>query len=164
MIYNIKDEKLDEIKYEEGFWTGKRTLTINDKELKKIDKNNFEFQNGEEVRKVQVTGNAITGVKLIDDNNNIELVSKPKWYEIVLSCFIFAFILIWGNSVTLCKIFPLVGGAIGGLISGAFAMLNLFAIKKVKKIWLKLLVFVGFFAITVLSCYLVAYLIISSMV
>ena len=43
---------------------------------------------------------------------------KNSVFEIVLSILIFAFVMVWGNSAKLCAIFPIVGGAIGGGISG----------------------------------------------
>ena len=45
-----------------------------------------------------------------------------KWYEYILALIIPIFVLTWGNSVYLCSIFPIVGGAIGGAIS-ALAMI-----------------------------------------
>ena len=79
-----------------------------------------------------------------------------KWYEYVLSVLPFILILIWGNSVALCEIVPVVGGFVGGLISAVFSFLNLIILKKLKNIWLKVLVSVVTLGLTFLVCFLIA--------
>ena len=46
----------------------------------------------------------------------------------------------WGNSVELCKIIPVVGGAIGGAISGVISVLALVFSKRTKNILYKVLI------------------------
>ena len=55
------------------------------------------------------------------------------------------------------------GGAIGGLISGAFVVIGLFVMKSVRPIWLKIVVALLNFGVTFLLCYLVALAILSVM-
>jgi len=71
-------------------------------------------------------------------------------------------VLIWSNSTALATaFFPIVGGAIGGAISGLTACLCIMLMKNTKKIWLKLLIWAGLLFATVLVCYLIAALILS---
>lgn len=72
--------------------------------------------------------------------------------------------LLWfgGNVPSLIKIFPVVSGAIGGLISGIFAVVSLYVMKLTKKPHWKILIGLGFFVLTVLICYLIALAILSA--
>ena len=86
-----------------------------------------------------------------------------KWYEIVLSVLPFALILICGNSAALVSIVPVVGGALGGLISGIIAVLNLLIVKGVKPIWLKILISIGMLAAAFLLCFLIGSMIVNAL-
>ncbi len=126
----INDEKYGEITYEESFWSGKKSLSVNGTPLAKVAKTQFNYVDGEEKKAFIVQGNYLKGAKLIIDGRTTQLYPPVKWYEIVLSVIGFVLVLVWGNSVTLCEILPVVGGAIGGIISALFAICNLFIIKK----------------------------------
>lgn len=75
----------------------------------------------------------------------------------------FALILIWGNSAALVSIVPVVGGALGGLISGIIAVLNLLIVKGVKPIWLKILISIGMLAAAFLLCFLIGSMIVNAL-
>ena len=149
----IKDEKYGEIIYNENAWTGKKELSISNKVLEKVDRSTFKMEDGKEVK---LSGNYFSGVKLNIDSDTIVLSQGLKWYEYVLSFLPFILILIWGNSVALCEIVPIVGGFVGGLISAVFSFLNLIILKKLKNIWLKVLVSVATLGLTFLVCFLIA--------
>ena len=145
-----------QIEYEENFWTGQRALTINGTKLTKQKKNVFAFNNENETLICQIKGNLLSGVKLNIDQDVIELTPTTKWYEYACSISIFMLILVWGNVPALCKIIPVVGGAIGGAISGLAAFVNVLLMKKAKNAWSKLLVWLGMLAATFFICFLVA--------
>lgn len=42
----VQNEKLGEIVYEESFWTGKKTVSVNGSQLEKISKNTFKTPDG----------------------------------------------------------------------------------------------------------------------
>ena len=88
-------------------------------------------------------GSALTGNSLIIDGETLVLSQKSKWYEIFLAVFPLIFLLIWGNSSSLCAIFPVVGGAIGGALGGLSLCISLFLMKKETSRMAKVLV--GFF-------------------
>lgn len=73
------------------------------------------------------------------------------------------FIIAWGNSIPLCRIFPIVGGAIGGAIGGIFLALSFYLMVKVKKPIYKVLIGFGMFALAVLVAHIVALIILSIM-
>lgn len=162
MKKTILNETYGEIIYYESPWTGKKGLTVGGTPLVKTDKNTFEREIDGKRDVFCLKGSFITGVKLLAGGQTHVLIDAPKWYEIVLPLIIFAFILVWGNIVATCKILPLVGGAIGGAISGLFAMVCFLVMRFANKLYLKLLVFAGCFASTVLVCYLIASAIISA--
>lgn len=150
--------------YTESFWTGKKELYLNQNPLQKINKNTFCLNKDGKNITFFIKGNFITGVKLIADQQEILLSAPTKWYEYVCSILILSFVTIWGNNVALCSIFPIVGGAIGGGISGAMTFVNLISMKAIKKWWLKLLVWLGVFALTVFILFLIAIMFLSVMI
>ncbi len=139
-----------EIVYEEGFWSGKRNLSVNGAELAKLSKRTFALAGGE---RIDVTGNYLTGVKMFIAGETIVLTPPPAWYEIVLSLLPFVLVLIWGNSVALCSVIPVIGGAIGGLVSGIFSITNIYIIKNVKSLWLKIVISIAAVAAAFLVCW-----------
>ena len=158
MIVNLQHETFGPIVYDENVWTGKRRIFINGTEIKKIKKNLYEYQNGEEKLNVSVKGNFISGIKLIIGAETIDVERAANWYEALCSGLIFALILVWGNSVELCSIFPIIGGAIGGAVSGLMAFFNLLWMKSTDGVAKKLLIWVGMLVATVMICYVLALL------
>ncbi len=158
MKNTIKHDTLGEIVYQENPWTGKKDISINGTPLTKKTKNTFSTQDGQEA---VVTGNYMSGAKLTIGNDTVEVVPATKWYEYVLSILPFILILVWGNVVALCEIVPVVGGFVGGLISAVISILNLFIIKNVKQVWLKIIISIVALGLAFLLCYLVALAILS---
>lgn len=144
---------LGEIVYNENNWTGKKSLFVNGKELTRTDKTTFVYEEGENKTDIKVEGNFLKGAALKYKDESIEISPSMKWYEILLSVFIVAFVCIWGNITACVQIFPIIGGAIGGAISGLFAVLNLICMKAVRKVWLKIIIWVVFFAATMFACF-----------
>lgn len=147
-----------QIIYEESAWTGKRTLTLNGTVANKIAKNIFSL-NG---MQIVLKGNATSGLVMLINGENIELYEKTAWYEWALSIIPFIFLLTWGNSVELCKIFPVVGGAIGGAIGGVAIIASIACMKLTKKPIKKVLIGLGVAVAAILVAYLIALMIISS--
>ena len=137
MKATIQHETLGEIVYDENYWTGKKKLFQNGTELTKVDKRTFTAANGEQL---SVKGGFLFGAILLYGGQAIQLTPKIKWYEIVLSLLPLMLFLIWGNVVELCKIVPIVGGALGGAIGGIMFALEIYFIRAVKPIWLKLII------------------------
>lgn len=148
------------IEYRESFWTGNRELTVDGQKLMKKTKNEFILNGENGALACRVKGNALTGATLYVDEDVIPLVAPCKWYEIACSVLIAAFLMVWGNVPALCEVFPLIGGALGGAIAGAACVANLFLMRKVKRIGLKLLIWLGMFFGTVLPCFVIAEMII----
>lgn len=152
----IQNEALGEIVYNESIWTGKKSLTVNGVEAKKITKK--EYQAGD--KKLIISGNYyFTGITLTVGDEIIEVSPKPKWYEFVFAILPLLFLLIWGNSYTLCDIFPVVGGAIGGFIGALFSIASLLLTKKTEKPLYKVLIGIGIFVANVLVAFGLACLI-----
>ncbi|MBR5388289.1 MAG: hypothetical protein IK147_02330 [Clostridia bacterium] len=153
----VQDNVIGHIIYEENFWTGKKNLTVNGKPLKKTSRTTFCFEDG---TTATLKGGFFSGAKVTVKNVTVNLISPPKWYEIAIAIFMLAFVIAWGNSPRLCEIFPIVGGAIGGGISGIFAMLSVLVMKRAKNPLIKVLIGIVFFAVLVLVLYLIAMFII----
>lgn len=146
----LQHPAIGEIVYEESFWTGKKALAFNGAPLTKVTKNSFRTENGEAVN---LTGNFLTGTNLVFGTETIGLTPRVQWYEIVLSILPFLFIMVWGNIVSLVEILPVVSGAIGGAISAVLSLVNLFIIKDIKQIWLKVLISIAVLGVTIAICY-----------
>lgn len=160
MKITINHPTYGEIVYDESIWTGKKTLQMNGSTCFAVSKK--EFLVGDQ--KIRLSGNLFSGIRLSINQETIELSPRPTWYEIVLAILPLAFLLTWGNSPTLCAIFPVVGGAIGGAIGGACTMTSLLFMKNANSIAKKLLIGVGMFAAAILVSFLLALLVLSAMV
>jgi len=130
------------IVYEESFWTGKKTIIINGTECTKVNKTVYKYNDTE----VKLIGNFLTGAKLDMNGEVVVLIDKPSALEIILSSLILLFFLVWGNSVTLVKIIPLAGGAIGGAIGGGGLVVNIAVIREHKSVGMKCLMTLAVFA------------------
>ena len=159
----IYDAQYGKVEFNEGFWTGKKELIIDGIKLTKVSKNQYSYVNGDIDTVVLIKGNYISGSELLIGDYKIQLTEKTKWWEFVIAFLPVIFIMIWGNSTALCSIFPLVGGAMGGFISGIVSVFGLLFIKGTKSKLMKVLIAIGAFVVTVLFCYLVAVVLISMM-
>ncbi len=150
----IQHATYGEIIYEEGFWTGKKTLTVGGVVAKQVAKKDFML--GEEKTLIAIKGNWFTGISLCIKNETIEVTPKPMWYEIILAAIPALFMLTWGNSPALCAMFPVIGGGIGGAIGGLFTMLSLLYMKKTKNPLYKVLIGLGMAALAILIGFVLA--------
>lgn len=156
MRAEVDNEKYGKITYEESVWSGKKKVAFNGVALQPTGKNTFEHVTEFKRETVNVKGNSMIGVKLITADQTVTVISAPKWYEVMLAVLIFVFDCVWGNLPQAAAVLPLVGGAIGGAISGLMSIVCFMVMRKVNKWYFKVLIFLGFFGLNVLLCYLVA--------
>lgn len=152
-----------QIEYSENIWTGKRDISINGVKLIKDKKNMYIYDTGENKISVSVQGSMFAGIQLTIGKDIIEIEKKPAWYETACSIAIFALVLIWGNNAYLCSIVPIIGGAVGGAISGGMAILNLRAMKSVKNVALKLTIWLAMLIATLGICFVLAIVFLSAL-
>lgn len=145
-------EKYGNITYEESVWSGKKKVYVNGVVATQINKLSFSFKHEEENIEVIVYGNIFKGCTLKVGEERYEIYAKSLWYEYVLAILPFVFIMIWGNIPPLCEIIPVIGGAIGGAISGVMGVVSISFMKNTKNVLFKLLIGIGFFLVTVLIC------------
>lgn len=155
MMEFVHDSELGTISYDENIWTGKKTVSINGKPLEKAGKNMFYMSSEGEKSYVILKGNIFTGITLEINGRDIVVSKKPEWYEFTLAVLTFVICLVWGNTTALCSIIPIAGGAIGGAISGAMAMVSLTLMKKANEVWKKLLIGIGMLVGAFLACFIV---------
>ena len=161
MKNEIISEKYGVITYEESFWSGKKIITINGAALQKMSKNEYILEEEERRILVRVKGNYLSGAKLIIDDEEILVSPKILWYEWLLSVIPFVLVLTWGNSEKAVKIFPIIGGAIGGAIAGCFLAVSIVLMKMTKKPLFKVLIGLASCVVTILLLYLAAKIYIS---
>lgn len=148
-----------EVIYNENIWTGKKALIVNGQFVPAVSKKSF-LINGQSA---VIEGSYLGGAKLLINNETIEIVPKPKWYEIFLSVLPFVFLMVWGNNVALCAIFPVVGGAIGGALGGLGVVFSLLYMKKANALIYKILIGLGTFVATVLAAFVMALLVMGTL-
>ena len=161
MKATVIHETFGEITYEESFWTSKKNIWINKNLLVKKEKNTYIWKKDQQEIIVRTSGNFVMGATVSIGTENIKIVPAPKFIEIVCSLLIFAVLIAWGNSQTLCSFVPMVGGAIGGAIAGVGTFLSFILMKKTKKVWAKLLIWLGVFSVTFLANFSTALIFIS---
>ena len=159
MTSAVKHPLYGDITYNENFWSGKKTISINGVSLVKQKKNNYLYEKGFEKIQVTLKGNFFVGVKLEINGEAIELIKAPEWYEFVCSIFIAVFVITWGNSAYLCSIVPVVGGAIGGAVAGVMAVSNVIIMKSIKSILAKIFAWLGMLIASLFVCFVLAMLI-----
>ena len=160
----VENEKYGIVEYNENFWTGKKTIYVGGKLLTKKAKNKYAYSSEEGEVSVKVNGNTFSGLDLIIMGSRVEIIPKTSVLEYILAFIPLIVVLIWGNSVYLCSILPIVGGAIGGAIAGGASVIGMIFMKRNKNFLMKILVSIVTLAITMLICFLVAVLILSALV
>lgn len=133
------------ILYEESVWTGKRKLFLNRKELTKVNKKTFVYEEDGEKKEFIVEGNIFKGVGIFSsDLPEPVIISKPMG---VLDYIFF--------------ILPLVPavlfGAVGGLVGGLTAAFSLSVVPKTKPLWLKIVLGIEFAIVGGLAAFLAAF-------
>lgn len=131
--------------YQEGFWTGKRTISYDKTPLTKVKRNIFEYKTEETTENFEIKGNQLVGVTINMLGKDVEVSRKLTWYEIVLSILVFI----------PCILF----GAVGGAVGGALGFTNIMVIRSLDKTWVKIVVSVEFIAISLLLSYVLAVLV-----
>lgn len=143
MITGIDNTPYGNIYYEEGFFSGKKKVFINNQELEKVNKLNFIYHAPEGDIPVRLKGNYLLGVKLFFNNDNstgIEVIPHITWYEILIAVFMLVFGLVWGNVPQLVVIIPLIGGIIGVCIAVITTIFAVFFMRKVNHPLYKVLI------------------------
>lgn len=159
----IKHEVFGVIAYEESLLSGSKKILVNGVELEKVNKATYIGVVGEEEVKVVIDGSLLKGVKASVNDEVFEIVPASKWYEYVLYFLPLVLIIVWGNSVELCKIIPVVGGAIGGAISGVISVLALVFSKRTKNILYKVLIGLAGLVVTFAVCAAIGFMIVGAL-
>ncbi len=154
---------IGEVNVVESGLSGKMKVFVNGNELTQISKNEFAYidENNETINFI-VTGNLLKGINLRVNQMDYQMSPKSSPLEIFLALLPFIFDIIWGNIPSTVSIFPIVGGAIGGVITALLGMTSLIFMKKTKNVLFKLLIGLGFAIIAILICYLIALAILSA--
>lgn len=145
IVINNEQTNNKDLEYEEGFWTGKKTIKYNGITLNKIKRNVYEYSEGETKELFQIKGNQVLGITIEMFGNSIELLRKLKNYEMFLSILI----------LIPCLLFGAVGGGIGGVLT----FTNLTLIRNFEKTSLKIIVSLQFFLLGILLSYIIACLV-----
>ena len=148
IIINNSQTQNKELCFEEGFWTGKKTITYNGVLLKKIKRNVYEYKDGEITEQFEVKGNQLFGITIKMFGQVVEVARKSSALELTMMFLVFI----------PCILF----GAIGGFFGGGLAVITLTVIRRLEKWWLKLIVGLQFMAIALLLSYIFAYLILKT--
>ena len=163
MVKEYKSLKYGSIEYVESIWTGKKSLTINGAKARPVSKTMFSVECDGELVNAVVTGNIYKGSALTIGDERFEIYPKTIWYEYVLAILPFILIMIWGNSIALCSIVPVIAGGLGGAISGGLGVLSLSIMKSYKNPVLKLAMGFAFLVATFLICAILGVALVSAL-
>ena len=159
MLHEITHEKYGKIVFDENFWTGKKKLFINGTLLKKVARKKYLFEQDGEKIEIVLAGSFLAGSAIQIKDEKIQLTPQVKWYELIIPILFACLVIAWGNNVHLCKIIPIVGGAIGGAITGAMTVINIISIKSINNILIKLIVELTLGILTFVACWIGAMII-----
>ena len=136
----VDDPVLGQITYDENLITDKRTLFIGGAPAVKQKKRTYTFQRAGTAETAQLRGNFLTGVTLQVGERSIVLMRPMYWYEVLLGCLPAIFI-IWANASPIYLIpgIPVIGGGMGGFLSGLMVVISLVFMRRMKNIFWKVL-------------------------
>lgn len=101
------------VEYFESFWTGRRKLSINGKELEKTGRKIFCDKESGSLIEYTAKGSFLTGVTIISSNGENFVLAKNKWYDWVM-----IFLPLLGMALALLC------GALGGGLGALFCLLG----------------------------------------
>ena len=165
MKISAQVEGLGNVVYQESFWTGKKTIKVNDVtcERSKADKKEYSFDTPEGKEVFTVEGGMLKGVSVWHKGKTTVVLPRPAWYEVLIAIIPFIFVMGWGNVEALVMIIPMVGGAIGGAISALGGCIALIVMRQMKDIKEKLIVGLSIAVGTIVVCAVLGFIIIAAL-
>lgn len=128
MTITIKDQRTGgkALEYTENFWTGRRSLKYDGKELRRD--NNKKFVSDDDNITFDIKGNKFTGISVSWPlfAEPAVLAEKQPIYIFILSVLVF--------------VPGIVFGAIGGAVGGVLGYVNLLMMTQIKTPWLKVVI------------------------
>ena len=161
MIVKINNEqtKNKELIYELNFWTGKQSLSYDGVALQKVKRNVLQYNDEMFI----IKGNNFTGFYISMFGNSIQIERKLSWYEILLPflSFLTALVVIIVGSLrgTMQIWEAMLNGGICGGIAGGLYFTGLALVRKIDKLWLKILFLFELIILSFLISYLFTFLI-----
>lgn len=155
MKYTVMHDVYGELCCEEGFWTSKKTVTINGVALKRIGKTRkgittYEYETAEGTKQVVAKGAFTSGITLTIDGETIVMDKGAAWYEIAACVLMWTVMLVWSNVPFLYTIWPILGGGIGGALHAILALVAMLGMKSTKNIALKFVIWFAVFVGTMI--------------
>lgn len=152
MRFEKEHNTIGKIEYTESFWTGRRNITVNGIALNRINNKNFERDD----LKATVMGSILSGIVINVNGTYVTMCNKSTPLEYVLAFIPLVLIIIWANSPKLYSIIPIIGGAIGGGVSGGCGAVSLIYMKLRKNIYGKILVALISLVVAFILCNIIA--------
>jgi hypothetical protein len=135
-----RSNKVYEFNYD--VWLGKMSIKVNDQSSQKVKKLIFNYKDEGETRTITVKGNLMSGFKLIDGDEEIEMLRKLTGLEWVL------------------VVYPIALGFLGGAIGGGLGVLvgaaNAFMVRQTKNPIIKIFISLIFAGLAFVAYSLVA--------
>lgn len=154
MTHQLQHPVHGEIVCKVNYWTGKTEVSINGIKLIRQKKNDYLYNGTEGPQTVVVRADLFVGVIVTIANEQIRLAKPATWYEMACSLSIMVVLILWGNTPSLYRILPMVGGAVGGALGGMMTVVCAITMMRVKNIAAKLGIWLGMLAGTLLAGWL----------
>lgn len=150
----IIDTNIGKVEVNEGLFTGKFSLTVNNVTAEKTTKRYFKYNDGENDHTLVILGNHFSGLFLSVDKKYYTICEKLPIYIYILGFIPFVMTMVLGTIPTFAQAgFYYVGGAIGGAISGGLSLVGIFLASYVKKWYFRLLIVIVSIIVTFLICF-----------
>ena len=144
------------ILYEENIWIGTKKLFVNGQALEKQSKNTFVLVKDKQPVYFTIKGSYLSGIKLIVDDRTFQIVSGPKWYEVLIVVAMVFLYFLWANIPTLCMYLPVIGGAVGAAVCGGVSEFSLYLMRLQKNAGMKVLIGLSMGILTIAINYALA--------
>jgi hypothetical protein len=127
--------KIGKIWFEQNFWTGKISITVDGIELVQLSRNVYTYERDGVKYTVIIRGNKFSGIRLNFSSNekgaksiDVPIVEGYKVYEYVIAFISTFLVCLWINIALFIpdKILPIKMNAILGIVPAVFALAGLF--------------------------------------
>ena len=118
VVINNEKTKNKPLEYQEGLWSGKKTIIYDGVKLEKEKRNVYIYKKDNVQETVSVKGNQLYGINIFMFGQEIEILRKLLWWEYLLAVLVFAPGLFFG--------------ALGGFIGAFLGVCNLFLLRNLQ--------------------------------
>jgi len=161
IVINNEKTKNKELIFYENPWTAKRKICYDGTMLENRSKNVFEHKQGKNIETFEIQGNSSIGMVLKMFGQDVELVRKLAWWEILLGVlpFVCSLIFCFINNTSAGVFMSSISGGICGGFGGGLSYFSCCLMRKTDKLYFKIIFALLIALISFFTSYIFAVLI-----